>query len=67
MSTVSEVLLVGSVILVCLAAVLRIVAPLTKTTKDDEALKLAERVEPLAQSVIDKAKADEAKAEKASK
>lgn len=61
MSTASEVLLVGSVVLVCLAACLRIVAPLTKTPKDDEALKLLEKAEPLAQAVIDKAEADKAK------
>ena len=64
MSTASEVLLVGSVVLVCLAAVLRIVAPLTKTSKDDDALKLLEKAEPLAKAVIAKAEAEKAKAEK---
>jgi hypothetical protein len=46
-----------SVTVLCAAAVLRIVAPLTKTKRDDEALALAEKAEPFAQRIVDKAKA----------
>ncbi len=54
------VLLVVCVVVLVAAAALRIIAPLTKTSKDDEALKLLEKAEPLAEQVVDKAKRDAA-------
>jgi len=57
MDTAATVLLVVSVAVLCAAAVLRIVAPLTASKKDDEALKQLEKAEPLAQKVVDKAQA----------